>query len=538
MNEAEKIRKDEERELEAELKKVSLKKMKKELHEIEKNYWSRYVFPEIPKWIPAILIAAVSLFITFKTNLFKTEADKAKIEQEKLTMQMQKGLIQDTIAHLLNDKNILNSFVSTLQNDTLLLRQKVYSTQRKIDSLNAALQIETSNKNNVKNEINILEKEKIKLLSEIRFAPLSAKLTIIKNYPNVNNEEVEEIVKYLKEEGEFKYRLLDSIFTFKNDKRLYPISTYLLYRNKSSEENFKLILDIVGQMISKYRERSDIYNYEMIDSAEYESQKSLFSIIGDIRWRNERKLSISKLIIDSLYNHYVDNNIYNSLIAIPRNFKQNKDWDFDLFKLDPSSFFKYIRLNLYLAYANETVSGYNFKGDTIRSTVTVGEAGYDVGNTEYFYNRTKQKKIDFFINASMFCPQIYYSFKIKYSNFYFNNSINEVNTTSPQWLLWGNINEAKTLFNYPLLKQAIDSIDGTTSNNDLSAASDISDSIELLVKSKKGLMMSELIEKAGKAVKEIYNSNEFMIEAWLDKDFKYLKKNPQLLANKLITFSL
>ena len=76
---------------------LQIKKLDLEIASLCKPTFYRLYVPEILKWIPAILIAGVSLFITYKTGLFQTKEDKIKIQQDLLSLNEQKQSIKDTM---------------------------------------------------------------------------------------------------------------------------------------------------------------------------------------------------------------------------------------------------------------------------------------------------------------------------------------------------------------------------------------------------------------------------------------------------------
>ncbi|MBW0164993.1 MAG: hypothetical protein HYI21_00305 [Sediminibacterium sp. Gen4] len=309
------------------LKKAQILKIETEIYESKKNYFRKFIYPELPKWVPALLIASVSLYITYETGILETKRQQVQNEEEKIKRQ---SIIKDfnSKVHLMEkeikEKEIvLNKMDTTLnyKNDSIFfLNDRIYSLNRKTKDLGVII-----------NDLN----------SQISFEVLNNNLKKLKEYPNINNEYVKEFVDILSDRNNSNFRrLYDSLEFYSYSKRLSPIVNHILFKATNNEKYFDNLMTHFRnslQTLAYTKNELESSSLSPLDANLYNLNGLLLDIFKAI---SEKKYQAK--ILDIMFSQFSErfqvnfNNI--DFLALPLYYSANYNFDlleynYDFFEL-------------------------------------------------------------------------------------------------------------------------------------------------------------------------------------------------------------
>lgn len=477
------------------LKRVQILKIENELQDSKKNYFKKFIYPELPKWIPVLFFGIITLWITTTKDIIGAKEDKLVAKQDKVaidekTFELKK--IEENIKKLnevqISKKNSVKSldvqFFNKLSeikglNDKISSYQKLYDNERDKAEKLGQIQFELTSKNNLLN----IESSNIKV---------DLILDRVYNNPIVNTKYIFEIIEILKSKSGLSDLISKEIEN--NIKKSFhnPINYFILFISSKNEKYLNSLTDLTKQVCFSSK---GTFDNATIDELVYILQSKSFN-------KNEHEI-ISKVILENIpHNIDLKGNII-QLVTLPGYYFQSI-YNFDSSFIDETFWINYIAFNNKLLKIKNEFEKSKFESAEFRK------------NQYNYFNRLDDKK-ELLYNLYKSFPQVAFAHFIEmFSKVNWNSvtGIQSENYILGQFLIDISKDE------YTKCESLYNIIDGNLFLGNIDEKSDINELVIQLNNSVTNINKFKLLN-----VKKLNN--------WIDEEMEYFLINKEEFKNKL-----
>jgi|GEM_PF-5771420 len=470
------------------LKRIQILKIENELKEIKKNYFKKFIYPELPKWIPVLFLGFVTLWIATSKDIIGAKEDKLvaneKAFEVKKIEENIKKLKEEQISKKDSVKSLDVEFINKLSeikdlNNKIASYQKLYDNERNKANKLGQIQFELTYKN-------------IELTKESSKIKVSSMLDGVYNNPNINNKYVLEAIEIIKSKSELSELISKEIEENINKSFHKPINYYILYVSTKKEKYLSSIMDGIKKMC-----------YSTKGTFDNNTINELLNMLESRDFSKEEHSLISRTILESVsLNADVKGNLI-QFVTLPGYYLE-AIYNFDTSFIDETFWISYIALN------NRLVKRKN-EYDQLRYETT----GFQ--SNQYNYDNLITDKRNLLYNLYKSFPQVAFCHFIEMFSKGNWNSISSIQSESfalGQYLMNISANEfskCRSLFK---------------SIRDINVFKDTNESTDI----------KKLLEQLNDLMLELNKyklKNKDAIGKWIDVDMVYFMMNKEDFKNKL-----
>lgn len=458
------------------LKRIQIEKIKRDIEDSNRSFFSKYIAPEFPKWVPTLIVGTITAYITLKSGVLSVREDKVAIEEKKAQLKN----IQDSIYTLSNVKSKASDEVNIKLKEVQGLNNKLVTYQYLFEK-------EKSNTERLKSEQKDLEYKNKEIERTSQNLKSNQIIDALYYFPNVNSKYVLEIIEILNSESPLANKIKSELESDVSKNYHKSLNYYILYKGTNNNSYFTKLLSEVSSILTS---QTGTYNLQSINENLNVIELGVFN--------KEQLKVISELILSRIY---VRTNPPSELIryyTLPNyySYKYNNQ-GLDLFET------KY-----WINYLAVLLNVLNNK--IYLDISSIGDFDYNSKKT-IFENKIKDKKsILYSINAIM--PQVTFSLLIKEYSGEQSFKIDEFISTEKFKLLEYVINlksnESDRCFNlYDSLYSSLDAFEGI--NKDTQTED-----------------MFRKLNEMKTHFKNYYFQHKIEVDKWTDPSMNYFILNP------------
>ena len=187
------------------LKRVQILKIEAELKDSKKNYFRKYIYPELPKWIPVLFLGLVTLWITSSKDILGTKEDKLSIREDKVDMSEKKleiETLQENIKKLTTIQDKKADSVTQLDIEYLEKLNEIKNLNTKIASIQVLYESERNKAIGLERQQFELQNQNRDLAKESLDIKVNSLTESIYHNPYINNKYVYEAIDIIKGQTE------------------------------------------------------------------------------------------------------------------------------------------------------------------------------------------------------------------------------------------------------------------------------------------------------------------------------------------------
>lgn len=319
-------------ELENEYIRVQKEKMELDIANEKKPNWEKYWKPEIPKWIPALIIAGTTIFFTIWSNVFIARKQEVQNERDKLQMLIMKTEIDKEITESQKVKQELNTDIARLKDS--------------IETLGSFITIEESNKRKL--SATLLD-TRLRLEEEISFTPHQINLASLRKKNSFYNDYISNLIESTKEaKGRLSARIIDSLKKTAKQPEYRVLVNYVLYRATQENQYFNNLLEMLDDVVTRQSKGNDeVYRYDSaFNQKKYGFEYDLYYIFTSYQWKKKERIEILNTIWDKFKVVFINNDENIRLLHICTTLYANEG--VNMIDENPGAFFTWLQIHLEL----------------------------------------------------------------------------------------------------------------------------------------------------------------------------------------------